>query len=105
RIAADDVGIGDAAVGQRHLDGFGTADDVVVGKDVAVGADDHARAQRAFDGLFQAAVVFQVPAQQRVLELREAQRVDAPRRVDVDHRGCGGGDRGTEGVVAAGALA
>ena len=40
-----------AAVGQLDADLVGAVDDVVVGQDVAVGPDDHARAEAAFTPL------------------------------------------------------
>ena len=43
-VTTDELGDEVAAVGQRDGDGLGAIHDVVVGRDVAVGANDHARA-------------------------------------------------------------
>ena len=48
RIGADDLGFELALILQGDFDVGGAIDDVIIGQDVAVGADDHARAQAVF---------------------------------------------------------
>ena len=51
RVAADDVRIRHAAVGELHLDRVGIGDHMIVGDDVAAAVDDDAGAQAALDAL------------------------------------------------------
>ena len=46
RIGKQHLGLEFAAIGQRNQDLIGTFDDMIVGDDQAIGADDHARTQR-----------------------------------------------------------
>ena len=65
-----------AAVAELDLDVLGAVDDVVVGEDVAVGADDHARAEAAFAARLRLApalpelVAEELPEQRVVRQLR-----------------------------------
>ena len=89
-IAADDLGGGVAAVAQEYLDGIGTADNVVIGEDVTLIAEDHATSQAAFDALARRIL----PAPEELLEdWIPEQRIWLNSHdlggVDVDHRRCG----------------
>src|SRR5471032_1895761 len=89
-----------AAVRQRHLDVVGRVDDVVVGQNIAVGADDDARAEAGL--LVVLVVAVMVAVAEEFLEEGVAQQrmVAPPQRLaghDVDH-----GRHGARGRVAVG---
>ena len=106
-IAADDIGLGHAPVAQRHLDGVGAADDVVIGEDVTLIAHDDAGAKAAFDLLARRdELVAPAPeklAEHGIVEERVWAHRDQLGGIDVDHRrrgllhrdGVGGGAAGT----------
>ena len=87
-VLQDDLGVELAPVGERDADLGRTAhlDDVVVGHDDAVGADDHAGAQRVLDALLRHAERFaEEAAEQRIVGKRRHERLHARPHVDVDH--------------------
>ena len=88
-VAQDDLGIELALVGERHPDlGLAAAlDDVVVGDDDAVLADEDARAQRVLHPLsLRAEIAAEELLEEGVVEQRGGV-LDPLRHVDVDHGG------------------
>ena len=92
-IGADDIGRRLAAIGQADLDLVGALDHVVVGQDVAVGADDHARAQ-AGHLFLRRQLVAEEALEKRILQQRMG-LVQGLAGEDVDH-----GRHGAAGGVA-----
>ena len=82
RIRADDLGRGDAPVGQLHADLIRALDDVVIGDDVTGRIDDHAGAEAALDAL--AHVQADAAAAADCAPEGRGGGVDHARRVDVD---------------------
>jgi hypothetical protein len=93
RIPAHDLRRRGASVTELHLDRVGTGDHVVVGEDVAIGAEDDAGAEGALDALARHAAGN--TAEEQVLEERVAPRGDALGGEDIDNRRRGGGHGGT----------
>ena len=85
-IHADDLGRGDAAVGQLDADLVRSLNDMVIGDDVTGRIDDHAGAEAALDAL---AHCGQMLPQQRIRARGPGGGVDHARRIDVDDCGAG----------------
>ena len=79
RVGADHGGAGTPAVGERDLNFVGAFDHMVVGEDVAIGADDHAAAQ---PGLGLAALVAKEELEPRIVAARVPHFLAG---VDADH--------------------
>ena len=85
-ILADDLGRGDAAVGELDPDFVRTLHHVVIRNDMTGAIDDHTGAEAAFDALAHGR---QMLLQQWIAARGRGGRVDDPRRVDVDDGGSG----------------
>ena len=91
RVRADDFGIEDAAVVELHAQFGGILDDVVVGHDVAVGRDNHARAASTALLLLRFAAAVEAPLrdaeefEEGVIAEAAAAHLDLLYRLDVDH--------------------
>ncbi|KFJ51145.1 hypothetical protein DK45_2 [Bordetella bronchiseptica] len=87
RIRAHHLGRRLAPVGQGHLDGVGGFDDVIVGQHIALGADDHPRAQAGGRlAAAQAGHLAEQLAQHGIVGQRHQRHVDMLGGVYVDHR-------------------
>lgn len=90
RVAADDLGLVGLAVVERYLDVVGPLDDVIVGQDIAIGADDDARAKARVLARLSFRALAEEVAEDGVVEQRMAGLADGLRGVDVHHGGQGG---------------
>lgn len=85
RIAADQPGVGAAPVAQRHLDFVRVGDDMVVGHDVAVPVEHHARAEARLQTLARHRRTTEEALEHRVVQQRVVRAGDDLGAVDVDH--------------------
>ena len=85
-VLEDDVGLELALVGQRDLHLGGIVDDVIVGDDQPVRADDHARAERALHPLARHGRAAEELLEQRIVEQGRRARALDMLGVDVDDR-------------------
>src|SRR6266853_6973408 len=85
-VGSHRLGLQFLAVGERHLDLVGRLDDVMIGENVSLGADDHARAEacRALRLVFEA--VSEKMPEQGVVEERMARRLDFLAGENIDDR-------------------
>jgi hypothetical protein len=84
------LGLVGLAVVECDLDVVGAFDDVIVGQDVAAGADDDAGTEAGIALRLAFRAVAEEVAEDRVVEQRVARLLDFLRRVDVHDRGQGG---------------
>jgi len=97
-VAADDVGLVGLAVVERNLDVVGFFDDMEIGQDVAVGADDDAGAETGVALRLSFRAVAEEVAEDRVVEQWMSLLLDFLRGVNVHDRG-----QGRPGCIAVGA--
>jgi hypothetical protein len=96
RVHPDQLGLGLPPVVERHLDVVRGFDHVMVGEDVALRADDHARAQAGGALGFVVELVTEETAEQRVFHERMARHLHLLAGEDVHHRGHGLAGGGAE---------
>ena len=86
RIGTDDVGGYGLAVGQRHLDFIRSLDDVLIGENVTVRADDHPGAQIGHFAWARIQAIAKEIAEDRILQGRVGRAADFLLCKDVDYR-------------------
>lgn len=84
RVGADYMGTGFAAIGQRHFNLVGGFDDMMIGQDVTVGADDHAGTQ-AGAGLRLVGLILEKELESGVVAEGAERRFDCGAGKNVDH--------------------
>ena len=89
RIGSNDMRLGLAAICQRDFDLVGSFHHMMVGKDVAVRADDHARAQAGAVLRLKIARVAEEKTETRVIHERMDRSLDDGAGKDVHHAGHG----------------
>ncbi len=101
-ILKDDLGVELPTVGQgnTNLCGLAAADDVIIGDDDAIRADDHARAQRVLDPLSRhAEPIAEEAAEEGVVEQRRNAGSHTAPHIDVDDGRSGALHNGRIGIL------
>ena len=84
-IGADDFGRTFSAISESHFDLVGSFDDMVVGQNIAIRADDHARSQTGRALWFTIEAVAKKTAEQGVVHERTVRCGDFLAGKNVDH--------------------